>query len=84
MTNLWDQVKWLWTHAVWFIAAIILLIDPQHIFEFAHRHEGWSALILAIWAAVAAWAAKHKLQPAQQSGVLPPGIPQPPRQGRAQ
>lgn len=60
MSYLWDRFKWLLTHGVWFIAGIILLIDPKHIDDIAAQHPKWAALILAVWAAILGWASKPR------------------------
>lgn len=60
MSEIWDKFKWVLTHLAWFVAGIILLIDPKHIDEFAAQHAQWSALILAIWTALVGWASKPR------------------------
>ena len=72
MTTLLDTFKRLWTHLLWFLAAMVLLVDPRHIFEWAHRHELWGGVITALWAILLAWAGKQRQQP-QGATVTPPG-----------
>lgn len=60
MTSLWEKFRWVWTNALWFLAGIILLIDPQHIYEWAHKHELWGGVITALFAVLVAWASKHR------------------------
>ena len=55
-----EKIKNAWAHIAWFVAAVVVLIDPSHVYEWAHRHEGWSALLIAIWTALLAWAQKNK------------------------
>lgn len=65
MGQIWEKFKWLWTHVLWWLAGLILLIDPRHIDELASQHPKWGAAILALWGALLAWA--NKPRPAAQS-----------------
>jgi hypothetical protein len=67
MSGIIDWARASWTNIVWAIAGIILMIDPQRIFEWGHRHEGWSDLIIVLWFIIATWAAKQRPQTGRTS-----------------
>jgi hypothetical protein len=71
MTDLIDRLRWAWTHLAWFVAAIIVMIDPNKIFEWAHKHEVWGGLIAAAFTALLAWAAKQRGQGATPTHAPP-------------
>lgn len=77
MSGLWEKYKSQWPHLAWFIAAIIVMLDVDKIYEWAHQHELWGGVIAAIFTVILAWAQRRK---SQGPGPLTP--PQPP-QGRA-
>lgn len=85
MSEIWGKFKWVLTHLAWFVAGIILLIDPKHIDEFAAQHSKWSALILAIWTALVGWASKprelthNQILQAMRSSQGGPDKPPPPK-----
>lgn len=58
MNALMEKLKSWWPHVVWMIAGLILLINPAHIDKIAAAHPGWDGIILAVWAAILAWALK--------------------------
>lgn len=68
-----EKFKWLYTHVAWFLAAIIVLIDPKHIYEWAHQHEVWGGVIAAVFTALLAWA--HKNRPQGPGPLTPPNSP---------
>jgi hypothetical protein len=65
MNAIWDKFKWVLTHLAWFIAGLILIIDPKHIDTIIHNHPDWSGIILAIWTLLLSWANKTRPQPGQ-------------------
>jgi hypothetical protein len=71
--NIWGRYSWIWTNLLWLIAGTIILIDPQRIYEFAHRHEGWSELIMAAFAIILAWANRQRSQSGPGPLKPPPG-----------
>jgi hypothetical protein len=82
MSAIWERFKWVITHALWFIAGLILLIDPRHIDQVAEKHPAWSAVILAAWAILLAWATKQRTAPPGETFNLPRSkTPQPPQKG---
>lgn len=91
MNTLLEKFKAAWPNLVWFLAGAILLINPAHIDNFAVAHPKWSGVILALWAAVLAWAQKTRPQPAtstqpdmSQAGQNPSSQKQVYLQGRRQ
>ena len=60
MSRLLEWLRWAWGHILWFIAALVVLVDPRHIFELAERHKTWSALIVALWTMLVTWASKQR------------------------
>lgn len=62
MNAIWDWLKSGWTQIAWLVAAIIVMIDPQHIYEWAHKHEVWGGVIAAIFTVILAWAQRQKQQ----------------------
>jgi hypothetical protein len=62
-----------WSNLLWFLAAIIVLIDPRHVYEFAKAHQPWSELIVALWTLALNWANKTRPQSVlQKQSVKPP------------
>lgn len=58
-----EKLKSWWPHLVWMLAGLVLLINPAHIDKIAAAHPGWDGIILAVWAAVLAWALKIRPKP---------------------
>jgi hypothetical protein len=67
MNSVIDWAKASWTHLLWVIAGIIVLIDPAKIYEWGHRHEGWGDLIIVVFGILLAWASKLR-----QPSAAPP------------
>ena len=84
-----DKFRWVWTHLAWLVAAIVIMVDPRHVYEWAHQHQPWSEILVAIWALLLAWAQKQKqVPPVTGAETLPPGTGAAPpsynaQQGRA-
>jgi hypothetical protein len=60
MAVIWEKFKWAFTHGAWFVAGLVLLIDPKHIDAFIQKHPDWSGFILGLWTLVLAWANKTR------------------------
>ena len=58
--NISGKYRWVVTYVPWFVAAVVLMIDPRHIDELAVRHRDWTGIITAVWTALVAWANRTK------------------------
>jgi hypothetical protein len=70
LNQILDFFKKSWSHLLWFIAAIVLMVDPKHVYEWAHQHEAFGGIIAAIFTFILAWAGRHRPD-------LKPQTPQP-------